>query len=264
MADKDQNEEYNFPDLDPVDNRTDNPDYNQFQSTEHFASAESKKDVRRNALIAIAVFVLCVILYKVFSGYYSNKTSTNKNEITSITPVVQNKPVNTAQLTEPVKPIVQNQAAEVALTSELKSKVSTLESNESNVQAQINTMSQQIETANNNISSLNAQVTKLNQMVTDLSNSIGRQSEEISRLIELTKPKIIKRRIHVSAEPPNVYYINAVIPGRAWLIGTNGSTLTIREGVKIPGYGFVKLIDSVEGRILTSSGKVIKFSQSDS
>ncbi|HAF87135.1 MAG TPA: type IV secretion protein IcmG, partial [Legionellales bacterium] len=60
------------------------------------------------------------------------------------------------------------------------------------------------------------------------------------------------------------YYIKAVIPGRAWLIAANGSTLTVSEGTNIKGYGMVKLIDSTQGRILTSSGRVIRFSQQDS
>jgi len=32
----------------------------------------------------------------------------------------------------------------------------------------------------------------------------------------------------------------------------------------IPGYGAVKLVDPAQGQVLTSTGKVIKFSQLDS
>ena len=61
-----------------------------------------------------------------------------------------------------------------------------------------------------------------------------------------------------------LYYIQAVIPGRAWLIATNGSTLTVREGSTIPGYGIVRKIDPNLGKVFMSTGKVIRFSQLDS
>ena len=60
------------------------------------------------------------------------------------------------------------------------------------------------------------------------------------------------------------YYIQAVIPGRAWLVSSQGLTITVREGTSVPGYGIVKLIDPNQGRILTSSGRTITFSQQDS
>jgi intracellular multiplication protein IcmG len=60
------------------------------------------------------------------------------------------------------------------------------------------------------------------------------------------------------------YNIQAVIPGRAWLIATNGATLTVSQGTAIPGYGIVKLIDPVQGKVTTSSGQIIRFSQEDS
>ena len=58
--------------------------------------------------------------------------------------------------------------------------------------------------------------------------------------------------------------MQAVIPGRAWLIANNGSTITVREGTPIPGYGIAKIIDPIKGRVMTSSGKEIRFSQDDS
>ena len=79
-----------------------------------------------------------------------------------------------------------------------------------------------------------------------------------------TQPKRVVHHINKPSAPPIHYYIQAVIPGRAWIIATNGSTLTVREGTNIAGYGIVRLIDPLDGRIVTSSGQIIRFSQEDS
>lgn len=147
----------------------------------------------------------------------------------------------------------------------MKQKVASIEATQQTVQTEVSSVNQQVGNVNNNVNALSAQIAKLNQVISDLSNQVAKQSEEINVLMERTKPKLIKRIIHVQPPAPQInYYINAVIPGRAWLIGTNGSTLTVREGSKIEGYGVVKLIDSLQGRVLTSSGRVIRFSQDDS
>ena len=60
------------------------------------------------------------------------------------------------------------------------------------------------------------------------------------------------------------YAVKAVIPGRAWLLASNGSTLTVRRGTPIQGYGVVTGIDAVRGYVFTSYRKLIRFSQEDS
>ncbi|MBA3536672.1 MAG: type IV secretion protein IcmG, partial [Tatlockia sp.] len=87
---------------------------------------------------------------------------------------------------------------------------------------------------------------------------------EIVLLTEKAKPKPVRRRLIVKSAPRLMYFIQAIIPGRAWLIATNGSTITVREGTRIAGWGVVKLIDPIQGRVLTSSGRIIRFSQRDS
>ncbi|HAU2068045.1 TPA: type IV secretion protein IcmG, partial [Legionella pneumophila] len=146
----------------------------------------------------------------------------------------------------------------------LKKKVSAIEMSQQSLRSEVNALSEQINAVNNNIKNLNAQIVNLNQIIGNMSNQIARQSEVINVLMVRTTPKKVVKISRPAVAARVIYYIQAVIPGRAWLIGSNGSTLTVREGSKIPGYGIVKLIDSLQGRILTSSGQVIKFSQEDS
>ena len=50
--------------------------------------------------------------------------------------------------------------------------------------------------------------------------------------------------------------LRAVIPGRAWLVDTQGRTYTVAEGDVVGNFGKVTQIDSTVGRVMTSSGYV--------
>jgi len=85
-----------------------------------------------------------------------------------------------------------------------------------------------------------------------------------AHLKQQTEKKVRASKKVVAATPPAQYFLQAIIPGRAWLISTNGDTVTVREGTRISSYGVVRFIDAKRGRVLTSSGQVIRFSQEDS
>lgn len=266
MAENDQNDEYKFDEYESYDHESmDNINYDETGSSQPSEQLPKppKKDVWRNALITLGVVVAIMVGYKVVGGLFSGKSSA---------PQVATKPEPVAKTSQPIQAVIapqpiQPSAPQVVQVESpaLKQQVESIVTNQQNVQTQITSMSEQVGNVNNNVTNLASQLNQLNQIITDLTNQLNKQSEEINILMQRTKPKPIRRVTrpqHVSET--NIYYINAVIPGRAWLIGTNGSTLTVREGTKIVGYGVVKLIDPMEGRVLTSSGRIIRFSQDDS
>ena len=269
MADNDQNnDEYKFAELDSLDNESMEHDAGLHPSA---ASGQGpymeRTNVKRNALIVIAIIILAMVLYKLSGVLFPGKSNveSTQSSVTPITPITP-QPVKSEIAATPTPVIVEPQPQTVVSTSDndLKQKVSTLEQSQQNVRAEVNTVGQQVGTVNNNVNNLNNQIVKLNQVIENLSNQVAKQSEEISILMARSQPKPPKTVKYRIKTQPLVYYIQAVIPGRAWLIGTNGSTLTVREGTKIAGYGTVKLIDSLQGRVLTSSGHIIRFSQADS
>ncbi|MFJ1268944.1 type IVB secretion system protein IcmG/DotF [Legionella lytica] len=273
MAENDQNDEYKFDEYESYDQgSTDNSQSGSSPSPQPPGQSPKgpNKDVRRNALIAVGVIVAAMVGYKVVGGIFSGKSTTEKGgnlppaPVTAVAPTQQIQPIPQLQ-PQPIQQAAPQPTPSVPQDKELKQQVESIATNQQNVQSQVSSMNEQVGNVNNNVNNLSAQITQLNQTITDLTNQLNKQSEVIAVLMERTKPKVVRRVL-----PPqryghaNIYYINAVIPGRAWLIGTNGSTLTVREGTKIAGYGVVKLIDSMEGRVLTSSGRTIRFSQDDS
>ncbi|EHL29527.1 type IVB secretion system protein IcmG/DotF [Legionella drancourtii] len=272
MADNDQNDEYKFAELESLDNDSMEHDYSSGeQKPSGMGSKPPKKDVRRNAIIVICLVLFAMVMYKLLGGLFSGKSNNATKGSIPPAPIATQIPAQAPPQPQPMQaevapqPMSQVQPVVQENNSVLRQKVDSIEANQQNVQSQVSSINEQVGNVNNNVNNLTSQISRLNQTITDLTTQLNRQSEEINVLMERTKPKPIRRMMRPRQFlQANIYYINAVIPGRAWLIGTNGSTLTVREGTKIAGYGVVKLIDSMEGRILTSSGRVIRFSQEDS
>lgn len=273
MADNEYNDEYQFADLDTIG--SDNlGDEEHIASDEEVPPAKKQpqgKNIRRNAFIAVVIIVLVMLGYKFLGSFFSRKSTTDETivpPITAVTPQPQTEtpPVTTSQ------PATQVQTAPPPVTtqptvdnSQITQKLSTLEMAQQSVRSEMSSMSNQLNGINSNVNQLSEKIANLNRMISLLTAKLEQQSNQIAILAERTKPKPPPvRRASVRGLRAPIYYIQAVIPGRAWLIAPNGSTLTVREGTQIAGYGVVKLIDPNQGRVLTSSGRVIRFSQQDS
>ena len=272
MAEYDQNnDEYKFVELDGLDNNMmddmspNEPD--EYSSTAVREPEGTQKNIKRNALIAIIIIVLLMVMYQFFGSFFTGEEIVQNNtlpvtEIAPQPPVQQQEKSQTTVVTPVITQPIQAVAAENY--SDLTKKVNAMDLSQQSVRSEVSNVSQQVGAVNNNISNLNNEIANLNQVIKNLSLQLIKQSEEINILMARTQPKkIVKHHIKLT-KPPLIYHIQAVIPGRAWLIASNGSTFTVREGTKLAGYGVVKLIDPLQGRVITSSGQVIKFSQEDS
>ena len=71
-----------------------------------------------------------------------------------------------------------------------------------------------------------------------------------------------KREQHTAARVRIPYNIQAIIPGRAWLLAANGETLTVTEGDMLRGIGRVSRIDPYDGIVDINVGgdKVVSLS----
>jgi len=262
MADNDQyNDEYQFADLDEAAPALESE--TESLGTDHPVNIQSNNDnnMRRNIIIVVISLVLLIGLYKIVGAFFSGKK-----------PVAQTTVPSLASAT-PEPPPVQTQPSMVAVPqtpppsvdNNFSQKLSDLETGQQTIRTDVSSVNSQLSGIGNSINAMATKMAELNSIITTLSTKVEEQSREID---QLTIRREAKRVHYVSQRPRPVpymqYYIQAVIPGRAWLIGTNGSTLTVREGTVIAGYGVVKLIDPNQGRVMTSSGRVIKFSQDDS
>lgn len=264
MADNDQNnDEYRFVEEDNLD--TDITDNTGSAEAPGHHIISNPTNIKRNAIIAIIIVVFIMIMYKLFGYVFSKKPDdVALNPPISVVTQATTSPTPGPTVVTPIPVSSMVQPVEEETSSELARRIAAMELSQENVRTEVGTVSQQVGTVNNNINNLNTQLANLNQVINTLTSQLAKQSDEIADLRVRLKPKHKVKTIFKVTSTPVSYYIKAVIPGRAWLIGTNGSTLTVREGTKIAGYGVVKLIDPLEGRVLMNSGRVIRFSQEDS
>ncbi|PHQ80495.1 MAG: hypothetical protein COB66_04585 [Coxiella sp. (in: Bacteria)] len=125
----------------------------------------------------------------------------------------------------------------------------------------------------NHISQLRSAVLTSNQANAQLNQSVSMLTAQVKLLTadvqkntkSLTvtpKKKSVKPVFHPK---PVTYTIKAVVRGRAWLMGSNGQSLSIAAGNTISNYyGKVRGIDADSGRVFTTSGKVIQYGSNDS
>ncbi|ETO92533.1 type IVB secretion system protein IcmG/DotF [Legionella oakridgensis] len=266
MADNDQyNDEYQFSDLDAL---SPEPVEETQQGTRTVPPADRKGNLfasgnlKRNVLIVVGMIILAMIVYKFLGSFFADRKTTTPGDVAVApsTPIPeQPAPTPLPQQVQPIQPV----ASPVAVDPNMAQKLSALEVTQQSMRSEVSSMSNQLGGVNSNVNELAAHLSQLNQAITALNAKIDEQSQEIEQLMARTKPKPAPRLVRKMV-PVKKYYIQAVIPGRAWLISSNGTTLTVREGSIVPGYGLVKLIDPNQGRVMTSSGQIIRFSQSDS
>ena len=265
MADKDQsNDEYEFADLDTINSDS----VDELGETVEDAEAKSESTlitdlkqnpVIRNSVIVVVIIIVLLILYKIIASFYTEKDIPQKPLVTA--KVKEFHPPEVKKM--PLAPVAT--PTTVALEESVKQKLTVLEETQQSTKDSIINVNDKLSGISTNLDSMMAKITELNSTIANLNSKIDEQAHELDQLAikhEETR-KIVQRKV-IKGSSLLKYNIQAIIPGRAWLIAKNGSTLTVREGTDIAGYGMVKLIDPNQGRVLTSSGAVIKFSQDDS
>lgn len=264
----DYGEEYQYSELDAI-----SPEVDEENVTKTTVKKNDMPNIRRNAVVAIVVIILLMLAYKYLSPLFNKKPQSDLTTIPAVKSpvpppiekaVIKPSPEETTTKIEEPPPTVKVQPSPShAEFSELTQKVTSLESEQQNLRVQIEALNNQLTTMSASVAQMVSQVSTLNQNFTNLLVRMEDQEKKLSIITLRSKPRLVRKHLVITAPPPT-YYIQAVIPGRAWLIAQNGSTITVREGTPVAGYGVVKLIDSKQGKIITSSGRVIRFSQQDS
>ena len=261
MAD---NDEYQYTELDPLNPTVSNEDEGLKDTTA--VGRGNPPNIKRNAIIAIVCFVCLMGIYKLWSAHHDEKIVTAKSR--HYVPPHPPKPIPSPVeriVKAPIAPSlpVQNDV-HVNEQSSIQSKLSELGRSQGQALSNISELSEQLASVRSNIDLLASKITALTGVMNTLNEKLDKQLESVSSNTAKPVEKVVRRHVRKKFGPPLLYYIQAVIPGRAWLVATNGSTVTVREGSRISGYGMVTLIDPNQGRVVTSSGRVIRFSQEDS
>jgi intracellular multiplication protein IcmG len=183
--------------------------------------------------------------------------------------------VSTAPVSKPAPAPVAITTAKQSDIDDLDKRVSTLEQAisgsgqaEENLQQQIAGLSTAIGSIQNNLAMLTQQMgtfsTQAQQAQTQ-AQAAAKPQVKAAACQKKTKPKIKNKTKwrYGSVFVSRIYYVRAMIQGRAWLMTSDGTTFTVSDGDNLPGYGQVQTIDPAQGVVLTSSGRVINYRPQD-
>ncbi|PJD90570.1 MAG: hypothetical protein CK424_07775 [Legionella sp.] len=218
----------------------------------------------RMIMLGIGVIVLILIVYRCSVDPLAEKTTEKMTPIPVIapatqivTPVVQPQVQTAPRIEESTKVVVLNQNA-------VQEKLNDFEKTQAGLQTQISALSSQLANMNSNVNTMMSNFKSLNEQLAQLTVTVQNQSKLAAVITPKKQPQRPWPRHHDVNRQTVQYSLQAVIPGRAWLISSLGDTLTVREGTKLAHYGVVRYIDAKRGRVLTSSGQLIQFGQNDS
>lgn len=98
-------------------------------------------------------------------------------------------------------------------------------------------------------------------------NRIESSLNQITQLLQQSAPRANKAQMAAnenipalptrSAVPKVTYTVQAIIPGRAWLKGDSGDTVTVAEGDTLRDYGRITKIDPYDGVVEIDTGNKI-------
>lgn len=211
----------------------------------------------RRVLVPVGIILAVIVVYLYMGRQESRQAALEGQQDTSATQQVAQK--QTQQQPKTTKTTTVSSAA-LLQTDTLNTEISKLQKQNKQDAAQLNQLQTKVNELGLTLGNLNESVRGLGQMVKILTDDMTNLKAAQS------KPKVVKRapvrRVRQVRAP--IYYLGAVVTGRAWLKTADGKTTTVKVGDSLAGYGRIRVIDPRNGRVTTSSGKVIRYSKADS
>lgn len=196
--------------------------------------------IKRYILIGIGLIIVVLAVYKMLDVFFA---STPKAPSEVVQPL-------------PPKPIKKIDTSQELLGKRLDDVEKKSQAREDRLVEMFKAL-QRFETS---VKGVDTKITELNSSVDSLNKQLQQQELQIQAL----KKKPRKRRVVRKAPAPREkLFLQAIIPGRAWLKSSQGVPYTVQKGDRIPRYGVVRMIDPNQGRVYTSTGDIIKFNPSE-
>lgn len=135
----------------------------------------------------------------------------------------------------------------------LAGRVQVLETQLAQTASQLSTYQTQAAAAQSSADAMAKTVGQVETQMTQINNAL-------QTLINASKsPTMPQAAMGPTMPPARNYFVQAIIPGRAWLKANNGQIITVGLGDLVPGFGKVVLIDPQNGVVQTDAGLTINY-----
>lgn len=221
-------------------------------------STKPKINLKRLLIIVVAIAVIWAG-HKMFSAFMSARKPKSQNitKLSNMPPT----PIAQPQAFAPVSALpAKTPALGAPAMSGVDSRLAAIEEGNAEAQAKIERANANMAELQNMIATMTSQMSTLNNAIQDLTAQVTQQQAQIQALMTgggaAKRNKRARQQQRVARKQ---YYIQALIPGRAWLTSSDDRMITVREGDTVPGYGVVTAIDPAQSAVMTSSGEIIVF-----
>lgn len=236
-----QQEEYQYSDPDSAETYAEEP--------QEQPPVGVRDDRRKRIILILVILGLLFVVFQFVKAKSKTAKTTEPPVVSNIEKAMQEKPVpEQAVSAQPATPVSEQQLTLDAANTNTPVSEPSAKSVE------------QIQSLQTSLSNLENSVKSLTEKVDVLKKQ--ERVVKASTIQRKAKP-ILKRHHSIMTMKPDVYYIHAIVPRRAWLQTKNGEAITVQIGDTVPGYGVVKSIDASEGVVATSSNKMIHFDSND-
>lgn len=249
-----------------------------FTSSEAKTAKAKSPPKRKRILLLIGLVIIAFCVYKLLDILFTARskfhlpTPTVNKVVPVQTPAPQ--PAVTSELTplpQPTTPATPPQQPAVVGAGQPgeDQRLHALEEKNATSQYVLDRLSTQVAELQNTLANLNSNIGSVGNSVQSLSYKLEQQqaqaaAEARSKALACAKQRMRLKLKTVRVLPKPVYFVRAMIQGRAWLtIGCCGRVITVAVGDNIPGYGIVRVINPLQGTITTSAGAIIGYSPDD-
>jgi intracellular multiplication protein IcmG len=147
---------------------------------------------------------------------------------------------------------------------------------ETNLPMQVQTLNQENQTLTLKLQQVTAQSEATAARAKNLEKVVEQLQVQIKQMAQKSPPPLQRPQSEMAAEPlsamprsnaesndsntPLVYYVQAIIPGRAWIADSNGRIITVTQGDRVEVLNStVKNIDPINGIVTMSNGRQIEY-----
>ncbi len=239
------------------------PDQSEFQFTEDdevpvYAEEKQKKTgsggagkfwkkLKSNKIVlVITILIVVYFAYQVVnsvSGFFN----TPPNSLSPLPKPVIQVPAQPSVTQQQIQTLSQQTQVEQQSVAD---RIKSLEDQSIGFQRTLAALQQQAMNSASQIAAIQIQLESVNQSLLALSDEL--------------KPKPVPKKPTKSSKVtvPR-YYVQAIVPGRAWLQSSDGKTITVSPGDPVSQYGRVTRVDPDNGTVSTTSGTVFRFAISE-
>lgn len=212
------------------------------------------KNKYKKFIVPVGIIVAIIVVYKLLNWYSSSPTPSKQEQ-----ELAQKNNASAATVaTQPVVPPTPSADQLVMQQNEaMRQKIDTLSQQIQTMQSVVSTLNDSVTQNKTDIQSLSKSIETINASILDM----NKNTQVIYSMVK--KPVKSKRYRSWARFKPIYYHVKAIVPGRVWLESSEGSSVSLKVGDRLNGFGSVKSIDPDNGIVIMSSGTIFKYGRND-